>query len=613
MEFLTQLRQRRVVQIIISYLVGGWIILQVVDQLVDRSVLPNLVYIIALIWYGLGLVAAMIIGWNHGEKGKQEAPRSEVIALILLTLFALSSSGIVVRQNLTQRAVRNASEHPLDQRNVAVMYFRDYTDDPQLSFIADGLTEDLIRALSSVNDLNVLTKNATLPYRTSDAPRDSIAGVLSVGTVVDGSVEKRGDQIQVTVQLIDGKSGRVIQRHKVQRPASELLAVRDSVVQQAADLLREWIGKEVRVRASQEGTQVREAWVLVQRAEKARKDAEAAVRKDGPTAGEAGFAGAEQLLQQAEALDGSWVEPLIQRAAISYRRARLSASGDPSKAAQLIDSGIAEAEHALQVSKDEPRALEVRGTLKYFKWLLNLTPDAAVRAQLLSDARADLQKAVGLDPTLASAHSTLSHMLYNEDLASAVIEAKQAYEADAYLEVAPDIVWRLFYGNFDLENFTQAKEWCQKGSQRFPADYRFAFCELRLMASPGATADVAHAWQLAARIDSLVPATQKQFEHLRSQIFVAGVLGRATLKDSAQAVLSRAHNQINPQIDPYYDLMWYEATVRLLLGQKEQSFDLMRRSILANPDQGLKQGEPLPWALRDLQDYPRVAELYTRK
>ncbi|HEX6558419.1 MAG TPA: hypothetical protein VF021_03135 [Longimicrobiales bacterium] len=613
MNVLSQFRERRIVQIVLSYLAAGWALLQVVDQLTQRSILPNVTYTVALVWFAIGLMAAILVGWNHGERGKQRAHRGELFTLLLLALVAMGGSGFAVRQDVVQARSRAAAEHPLDQRNVAVMYFRDDTNDPQLSYVADGLTEDLIQALGGVNELNVLSRNATAPFRDTDATLDSVAKQLDVGTIVDGSVEKRGSRIAVSLQLVDGRSGTVIERAKIELPAQELLAVRDSVVDHAAILLRQWIGQEVRVRASEAGTSVREAWALVQRAEKLRKQAEAAVRSNGNVAGENTFTNADLLLQQAQTLDVSWPEPAVERAQIAYRRARLAAAaGSLEKAVTLIGSGLEHAADALTIARNEPRALEMRGTLKYFKWLLNVTPSAQERADLLRDARKDLETAVALKPALASAHSTLSHLLYNDDLSSAVLEAKRAYEEDAYLEVAPEIVWRLFYGNFDLENFTQAKEWCQKGQQRFADDYRFTFCELRLMASPATPPDVERAWQLLARIDSLAPAPRKPFERVRGEIFVAGVVARAALRDSAQAILARAEAKVNPDIDPSYDLFAYEATVRLLLGQKDAAFNLLRRVVLANPDQALKPGKPLEWVYRDLQDYPRLHELYAR-
>jgi TolB-like protein len=610
----SQLREKRIVQIVVSYLAGGWVLLQVCDQLTNRGFLPQIVYVAVLIWFAAGIPAALLIGWHHGEKGNQRAPRSEVLTLFALALIALVGSGFAVRSDVTKRRTQAAAEHPLDLRNVAVMYLHDDTDDPDLAYVADGLTEDLIAALRQVSELDVLSKNATAPFRSQDVPLDSVATVLDVGTVVNGRVEKRGDRITVNLELVDGKSGAVVNRAKIEQPAANLMAVRADVVDQSVNLLRQWIGKEVRLRQSAQGTEVREAWALVQRAEKTRKDAEAAIKKDGPAAGEPLFQRAIQMLADAQKLDEAWPEPAVQRTAITYRRSRLAAaSGDLAAATKFIESGMQGAEKALQLAKDEPRALELRGTLQYFKWLLNQTADEKERERLLASARADLEKAIALDNTLASGYNTLSHLLYREDLSSALVLARQAYAADAYLEIAGDVMWRLFYGYFDQENFPQAREWCSKAAERFPDDFRWKYCELRLMASPAIPPDVNRAWTLLAQLDSLAPAPRKAFERVRGEMAVGGVLARANQPDSARAVLLRARSKFNTQIDPAYDLYWFEAAMRLMMGERDVAFDLLKQAVAAVPDEAFPRGKPFDWLYRDLQNHPNAEVLYARK
>lgn len=613
MNVFSQLRQKRIVQILLSYLAVGWVLLEVTDQLSSRGVLPNTAYTIALVWVASGVIGALMIGWNHGEKGKQKAPKSEILVLVLLGVFALAGSGFVVQKDVASARMAAAAEHPLELRNIAVMYLEDHTDSPDLAYLADGLTEDLISSLSKVRELDVRSKNATLQFRGSEPPLDSVGKVLGVGTVVAGSVEKRGDKIEVNLQLVDGASGAVVKRSKLSRPANEILAMRDGVVQEAANLLRSWMGQEIRLRQSERGTKVREAWALVQRAERAHKEAEAAVKSAGPAAGEAQFQQADAFLVQAQKLDPFWAEPAIQRATLIFRRAKLAiGAGAPDQAVALIDSGLNEAEHGLMLAPNEARALEMRGSLKYFKWLLNVTPDEKERQKLLDAARTDLQAAVELDGSLASAHATLGHLLGNvEGLDASLIEQRRAYEEDAYLESADMVLWRLFYGNFDRNNLIQANDWCTKGADRFPADYRFAFCQLLLMTSPIVKKpDVAKAWALHNLVDSLAPAPRKQYEQVHADLAVGGVLARAGLADSARAVLARAHDKLTPELDPAYDMYVMEGAMRLLLGDRQGAFNVVRRAIAGNPQHAFT--EDVTWYLRDLENYPRVKELYSQ-
>ena len=77
MGFFSQIRQRRLFQIVAAYLAAGWIGLQLMDQLTQQGILHELLYELYLIWYLAGIPAALLVGWHHGEKGKQNAPRFE--------------------------------------------------------------------------------------------------------------------------------------------------------------------------------------------------------------------------------------------------------------------------------------------------------------------------------------------------------------------------------------------------------------------------------------------------------------------------------------------------------------------------------------------------------
>ena len=72
-----QIKQRRITQVVLTYLAGGWMFLAVVDQVVDREVLPVVVYQVALTLYLFGITWALILGWYHGEKGNQQATKTE--------------------------------------------------------------------------------------------------------------------------------------------------------------------------------------------------------------------------------------------------------------------------------------------------------------------------------------------------------------------------------------------------------------------------------------------------------------------------------------------------------------------------------------------------------
>src|SRR3989449_8120258 len=70
----------------------------------------------------------------------------------------------------------------------------------------------------------------------------------------------------------------------------------------------------------------------------------------------------------------------------------------------------------------------------------------------------------------------------------------------------------MFIGSYDLGQFAQAQRWCDEGGVRFPRHYRFSECKLWLMTSDAVEPDVAEAWRLYAKLDTLTPAPSKPYE-----------------------------------------------------------------------------------------------------
>jgi tetratricopeptide (TPR) repeat protein len=465
--------------------------------------------------------------------------------------------------------------------------------------------------LRPVPPLTVVSKNGVGPFRSSTAPLDSIARALGVGTIVQGGVDESGGRYRVSVNLIDGASGADLgKRASFEQPAGAVLAIRDSLASKVARFLRVRLGEELRLRQEQASTQSVAAWSLVQQGERARKDAEVRLAADDVDGAFSGLARADSLLAQAEVADPAWAEPVTERGWIAYRRARLA--GDRKTLTHWADVALGHADRALTLVPDDPRALELRGTVRYLSWLQELAPDPGTLPQLLASAKHDLEAATQADPSLASAYSTLSHLYYQtEDVPAAMLAARQAYEQDAYLSVASEVLSRLFFGSYDLEQFSQATRWCLEGARRFRGDFRFAECRMWLMTTDGAHVDVPEAWRLLGQIDSLTPAPRKAFEHHRAETIVGVVLARAGLRDSARRVLRRA--RADRAVDPGQEIVSIEAFGRTIIGDRDEAIALLKRYVAANPSHAFTRGGDISWWWRDLKSDPRFALLTAAK
>jgi serine/threonine-protein kinase len=490
----------------------------------------------------------------------------------------------------------------LDPKRIAVLYFKDQSAGARLGYVADGLTEALITELSLVRDLDVISRGGVAQFRGKDVSRDSIAKVLKVGTVVEGTVDEEGTRVRVTVRLVDASSGAEFQRASFEQPAGSYLALSDSLAQKAALFLRERLGVEVHLREQRQRASNPEAWVMVQRAEAARRDADSLMQID-PDAAAGAFARAESLLTRASTLDPRWPDPWVLRGAIASRRVRL-VNRDPVKVGPIIDQGLAAVGLALTLDPQNADALFQRGDLRYWRYLLGLEADPAESKKLLASAQTDFETSVKINPSEAQAWASLSHLYYRTTgETDAKLAARRAYETDAYLTNIDVIISRLYLASYDLAQFTEAKQWCEEGVRRFPRNYRFAECRLGMLTTRAATPDVAEAWRLRDSVVALAPESEKERLTLSAGMAVAAVLARAGLKDSARHVVERSRG--NAEVDPSRDLMYDEAFAQTLLGDHEAAFKALKLYWTANPERQPGMAESPGWQFEPLQADPR--------
>jgi tetratricopeptide (TPR) repeat protein len=350
---------------------------------------------------------------------------------------------------------------------------------------------------------------------------------------------------------------------------------------------------------------------LAQRGERERKTAEDRLRQGEQEGAIQAFAQADSFLALAEAADPQWAEPPTLRSWVAYRISRNLADLDP--ILEQIDLGLAHAEKALAIDPNFASALEAQGTLRYWMWILGVTSDPDEAEGLLRSAQADLEAAVNIDQSLASAYSTLSHLYYQvSDLTSALMSAKAAYDADAFLASAPEVLWRLFLASYDTEQFTQARFSCDEGHRRFPDDYRFWECKIIELSLPPGDPDVGEAWRLQNRAVELTPEARREYEDHRTMILVAEVLARAQFPDSARSVLLRA--RAGADVDPYLELPFLEAHVRTVLRDYDEAVEQLSTYLAGFSAGG--GGDPGDWASfwwwRDLRSHPGFQELVRR-
>jgi len=345
--------------------------------------------------------------------------------------------------------------------------------------------------------------------------------------------------------------------------------------------------------------------MLVRRAEQLRDNA-FEHEEDEPERAAQMYLEADSLAAQAAARDEKWAEPVTLRGWLSYDLSYLT--GSRREQIERREAAVQFASEAIERDPGYADAHHLRGRVRYRLFLMDVSPDERVQSQLLDSAQADLEKATELDNSLAEAWYALSNLDYSlDDNVGAVLAAQRAYEADRFMDHMDDNIAQLYGTHYDLEQFSDADKWCTEGARLFPYEFRFTECQLFLMITPSAEPDVNRAWRLAREVDSLARDANNELAGLRARMWVAGVLAKAGMTDSAHAVIDAT--EAGPDVDPDLQLVSDEAVIRIMLKEYDTAIDLLRRYNAANPGHELSGEHDMHWWWRPLRDQPRFSEV----
>jgi adenylate cyclase len=125
-----------------------------------------------------------------------------------------------------------------DQPSVAVLPFKNMSGDPGQEFFSDGFTEDMITTLAKIPRMFVIARESSFTFKGKSLKIQSIGRDLGVRYVLEGSIQKFGDQIRITAQLIDATSGHHLWAEKYDRELKDIFTMRDEITMKIAAALQ---------------------------------------------------------------------------------------------------------------------------------------------------------------------------------------------------------------------------------------------------------------------------------------------------------------------------------------------------------------------------------------
>jgi len=158
------------------------------------------------------------------------------------------------------------TEKPPDRRfgrwrpTIAVLPFDNISGDPEQDYFADGLTEDLITALTHWRSFPVVARNSTFTYKGKSISIPQVARELGANYIVEGSVRKAGRRVRVTAQLIDGATGHHVWAERYDRDFEDVFELQDDLTNRIAALVAPEVSRAELRRSAAKRTNDLDAW-----------------------------------------------------------------------------------------------------------------------------------------------------------------------------------------------------------------------------------------------------------------------------------------------------------------------------------------------------------------
>jgi TolB-like protein/cytochrome c-type biogenesis protein CcmH/NrfG len=153
-----------------------------------------------------------------------------------------------------------------DRPAIAVLPFTNMSGDPEQEYFSDGISEDIITALSKLRWFFVIARNSSFIYKGKSVHMKQVAEELGVGYVVEGSVRKGGDRVRITAQLNDVATGSHLWAERYDRGLADVFAVQDEITEAIVAAIEPQLYAAENFRAQRKPPDSLDAWDLVMRA-----------------------------------------------------------------------------------------------------------------------------------------------------------------------------------------------------------------------------------------------------------------------------------------------------------------------------------------------------------
>lgn len=270
MSFFDELKRRNVFRVGFAYAVAAWVLLQVVDLVLENIEAPPLVMQVFMLALAIGFPIALIFAWAfemtpEGIKKEKDVDRSQSITpqtgqklnrtitlvLVLAVAFLLFKqlgnqsdvpAGVAEKVQVTETLSTPPGIAQTGPVTIAVLPFINMSSDPEQEYFSDGITEEILNRLAKIRELQVAARTSVFSFKGQKLDIREIGEMLGVGTLLEGSVRRDGEQVRITAQLIRTSDGFHLWSETYDRKLENIFAIQDDIASQIATALEISLG-----------------------------------------------------------------------------------------------------------------------------------------------------------------------------------------------------------------------------------------------------------------------------------------------------------------------------------------------------------------------------------
>jgi TolB-like protein len=246
--FFAELKRRNVYKVAVAYAIVGWLVIQVASIILPTFHAPEWVLQTIVILVALGFPIALMLAWAF-ELTPQGLKRTEDVDpgqtrtrshawIYIAVIGAAVSSGLFFVGRYSARSNASAARTEAATKSIAVLPFVNMSADKNDEYLSDGVSEELITALSKITGLQVKARTSSFAFKGKNEDIQKIGEMLHVNYLLEGSVARAGNKLRITGQLIQAADGNHLWSDTYDREMQDIFAVRSEVAQQVAGVLK---------------------------------------------------------------------------------------------------------------------------------------------------------------------------------------------------------------------------------------------------------------------------------------------------------------------------------------------------------------------------------------